>query len=230
MGRRGGTNDTYGAGWLYADIDGGNQGPDGSMELLRRADIPQPHMTVVSGGGVHCYWRLAEVVEFHSAEDRFNFKITLKRIVMVIGGSSPGPHADPSAAEPARILRIPGTWNHKDEANPRSVELTHFDAELPVYSLAEWNDRLPFLPKPKPSSYHNVVPSGLTTPGLIRWAQTGYPEGNRHKDLTAAAAWLVRDCRLSKGEAEELLRLKAARSNGARAITEDEIQHMISWA
>lgn len=227
-GRQGGTDSVHMAGWLYADIDGGNMGPDGSLELLRRTDLPDPHMIVKSGGGIHVYWRLLETVGLPSAEERYLFKSVLRRIVLRIGGVSPSPHADPSAAEPARILRVPETGNHKTEP-PRCVQLIAFDSEAAAYPLSEWSNRLPLLPRPKQSDAPMVV-SGMVTEGLKRWAETGYPQGKRHHDLTAAAAWLIRDCKLSKQDAEELLRIKAARSTGLRQITLDEIRSMVQWA
>lgn len=228
-GRFGGTDSVNYAGWLYADIDGGNMGPEGSLDLLRRTDVPDPHMIVKSGGGVHVYWRLRETADLPNAEDKFGFKTLLRRLVMKIGGVSPAPHADPSAAEPARILRVPGTFNHKSDP-PRPVELLSFYCDATAYPVSEWNANLPLPPRPKPTHYAAGTLSGMVTEGLKRWAETGYPEGKRHMDLTSAAAWLVRDCKLSPADAEELLRIKAARSAGTRSITPDEIRSIVRWA
>jgi putative DNA primase/helicase len=70
---------------------------------------------VNSGGGFHCYWALKEpVVIMPPAEE---FKGLLRRTALALGG-------DLSSAEPAHILRLPGTFNHKPEyGQPREVRL-----------------------------------------------------------------------------------------------------------
>lgn len=73
-----------------------------------------PTATVDTGGGWHLYWALVDPIDLrHNAAEA---KDLLRRLATVLG-------ADLSAAEPARILRIPGTQNFKFDP-PRRVQLT----------------------------------------------------------------------------------------------------------
>lgn len=81
---------------LWADVDS-NKTP--SFE-----GFPAPSLIVRSGNGLHVYWLLAEP---STEAERLEFHAALRAIQQRI------PHADPAAAEPARILRVPGTINVK---------------------------------------------------------------------------------------------------------------------
>jgi hypothetical protein len=167
-------------------------------------------------------------------------------LVRKIGGASPAAHADISAADCARILRVPGTLNHKRQDEPRQVKVVRNAAssfspitKVQNYSdaprtFAEWYDFLPPVQyaeyKPKRAPQQSYTNSGMLTDGLKRWAEQGYPQGKRHKDLSGAAAWLIRDCKLAEQDAEILLRIKAQNSPGIRQITDHEISDMIRWA
>ncbi len=71
----------------------------------------KPSMTVHSGGGLHCYWLLADPVDLQARA--VEFKNMLRSIARAIG-------ADLSSAEPAHVLRVPQTFNHKYNP-PREV-------------------------------------------------------------------------------------------------------------
>jgi hypothetical protein len=230
VGRRGTKEDVRAAGWLWADVDGGDGEVDGALDLVGRSALPAPHIRVVSGGGLHCYFRLSEVVRLDDAEERRRFKELLKRLCRAIGGTSPAPHADSSRADTASILRVPGTLNNKRQTEPRPVTLLHFDLDAEAKSFAWWGANLPALPAPpaKPLAV-NASPMAQAE-GLLKWARTPYPEGKRHKDLASAAAWLVRTVGLPKPQAEELLLIKAQASPGMRTITPDEVRGIVQWA
>jgi hypothetical protein len=79
--------------WVY--IDGQGQGSElGRMAALR------PHLTVHSGGGVHCHWRLAREQEPDEIES------LNRRLCHLIGG-------DPTCTDRGRIMRLPGSFNAK---------------------------------------------------------------------------------------------------------------------
>lgn len=65
-------------------------------------DVPWPTVVVESGRGWHCYWRLTEPVDPREAA------ALCRALAERLGG-------DPVAAEPARLLRVPGTRNFKYE-------------------------------------------------------------------------------------------------------------------
>lgn len=254
VGRHGGGQDVQLAGWVWVDVDGGEDGPEESIQLLKRSGLPIPHIAVRSGGGVHAYWRLETPVDCSEEAGRRAFKDVLKGIVDKINGISAlankrnpirdnvkndlinpeRAHADTSAAEVARILRVPDTFNHKRAGQPRPVVMLHRDLSAPAFSFDSWRQSVP-LPKPPPprrdySDRPAFDPETGISEGLIRWANTGYPEGKRHKDLVSAAAWLLRDQHVPEDVAEALLIIKARVSAGTRAIPEDEIRRMVRWA
>ena len=229
-GRSGSQQDVCAASCLFCDIDGGDAGAEGAIALFKASGLPAPHIAVKSGGGAHLYWLLSETILLPDHAARESFKRTLRRLCRKIGGASPGAHADTSACEVARILRVPGTFNHKRET-PRPVKLIRLDAEGERLSYDWWRLNLPDEPPtridaPRPATYQD----GFVSDGLMNWARQGYSEGNRHKDLTGAAAWLVRTCKITKRDAAALMQIKAQNSPGRRAITEREIQEMIEWA
>jgi hypothetical protein len=80
---------------VWVDIDGEPQGSElGRMAALR------PHLTVHSGGGLHCYWRLEREQEPEEIES------LNRRLCHIIGG-------DPSCTDRGRIMRLPGSFNAK---------------------------------------------------------------------------------------------------------------------
>lgn len=236
QGRKGGREDVPVAAWLWCDVDGGTGGWEGSVALLKASGLPKPQMAVVSGGGVHAYWQLSEVIDLPDEGSRRQFKCALQRVCLAIGGKSPSVHADSSGADAARILRVPGTWNWKHRERPRRTRLIRCNLDSERFTYDRWCQHL--LPREETSVQAMRVSAplpghtqaGFVSETLLRWAEKGYPEGNRHKDLASAAAWLIRDCHLTASEAMELLRIKAAHSGGRRAITEDELRAMIRWA
>jgi hypothetical protein len=87
---------------LWADVDSKTfAGGEAEAWATLQAFRPAPTWIVRTGGGWHCYWKLRAPVP---AEDRFEAR--LKQLAAVL-------RADPAAAEKARILRLPATFNHK---------------------------------------------------------------------------------------------------------------------
>ena len=249
VGRSGSQNDVLWANWLFCDVDGGNEGVDGAVRRVKNAGIDRPDIAIQSGGGAHCYWELDYPTALPDRDSRESFKRTLRRLCLAIGGAAPEAHADTSACEVARILRVPGTFNHKQGADAlrpvRSLRHAPHVSDAPPFSGAVgfssfsrsydwWRARLPIEPaahRPRalaPSAPY--TPLGLISPGLEAWAKKGYPEGKRHQDFAGAAAWLVRDVKLNKADAAALLRIKAANSPGRRVITPEEIEGVVKWA
>jgi len=74
-----------------------------------------PSIILASGGGLHVYWRLTEPITL-STNERLARGL-LARLAAYLGG-------DLSSAEPAHVLRVPGSKNHKYQpARPVTIEL-----------------------------------------------------------------------------------------------------------
>lgn len=92
---------------VFADFDGGVVVED-ALGRVRAAGFPMPTAIIESGGGVHCWWRLAEAMTDAAAwHDR------MKAIAAALG-------SDQSICDWPRIMRLPGFVNWKYEQTPRA--------------------------------------------------------------------------------------------------------------
>jgi RepB DNA-primase from phage plasmid len=78
---------------VWVDLDGERRG----SELGRLAAL-RPCLTVHSGGGLHCYWRVTEELEPAEIES------LNRRLCRLVGG-------DQACTDRGRIMRLPGTFN-----------------------------------------------------------------------------------------------------------------------
>jgi hypothetical protein len=110
---------------LFADIDfKSDVHPNGIPEPEARAKLEQfllkPSIVVNSGGGLQVYWLLWEPIDLQVPGEAERAKSLLRRLTLALGG-------DLNAAEAARILRVPGTLNHR-YTPPRQVLIEAFNA------------------------------------------------------------------------------------------------------
>jgi hypothetical protein len=93
---------------LWAECDGA------AASAAARAFIPRPALVVASGspGNIHAYWPLRQAAHPREAE-RANL-----RLAATLG-------ADLACFDASRILRPPGTWNHKHEPARRVNVVEH---------------------------------------------------------------------------------------------------------
>jgi hypothetical protein len=92
---------------------------DAVRELFSFCDerFVRPNILVDSGGGIHAYWTFTHEI---STESWLEMAEALKHLCEVYGLA-----ADPTVtADAARILRIPGTYNIKEDT-PRQVRVIH---------------------------------------------------------------------------------------------------------
>lgn len=117
---------------FFIDIDNveGNQGYISYkiFEMAERKEVPQPSMIVSSGRGLHLYWRIknapyAALATWQELEDMLYFKL-----------KSLG--ADPKATDGARVLRLPGTINSKNNEMCNILYINN-DIEYSMYDLRE---------------------------------------------------------------------------------------------
>lgn len=143
---------------LFADLDFKSTPEDAVRAKLATFPLP-PSIIVSSGGGLHCYWLLRELADVQEEFDQL--KTLLRRLARCLGG-------DLAAAEPARILRIPGTLNYKYDP-PRRVTLESVDSAR-RYNLSDFDDFLPEEPEGEPGGDRFQVPETI-------------PEGERNDTL-----------------------------------------------
>ncbi len=102
---------------LYADVDAKQFDQDDRANglALARQHIqslrPQPSVIVETGGGYHCYWLLNEPYVLDTAERRERARLLQAQWNRFVGG-------DPDAKDLARVLRVPGSRNHKYPDKP----------------------------------------------------------------------------------------------------------------
>ncbi|MBW7885538.1 MAG: hypothetical protein H3C34_23495 [Caldilineaceae bacterium] len=100
-----------------------------ALNAIERLDIT-PSVIVDSGGGYHCYWLLDKPVPLDDA-NRDDVQATQHAWVEMV-------QADPGASDLRRMLRLPGTYNHKPGFGPRPPRVTLVTADFDrVYAYTE---------------------------------------------------------------------------------------------
>lgn len=105
---------------LFADFDHGVTVEE-AWSRIKAAGLPMPTVTIVTGGGVHCWWRLDQPIA-----NRKLWSARQKALAQALG-------SDPTVHDWPRIMRLPGFVNHKYEHKP-VAELVDVDASR-VYPL-----------------------------------------------------------------------------------------------
>jgi hypothetical protein len=108
---------------LWLDIDAGEgkdyanvQEVDDALHAFSlKCKLPAPYY-VKSGNGVHLYWLLNQRLDRDTWQGLAN---KLKNACVSLGLKADGA----CTSDSARVLRVPGTFNYKDAANPKAVEL-----------------------------------------------------------------------------------------------------------
>jgi len=107
---------------LFVDIDFKVTAAIQARERLSRFPLP-PSAEVNSGGGLHVYWFLREPLDLSDPQVCAEARHLLRRLAVALGG-------DLAAAEPARVLRVPGTLNCKPEYGaPRLVTVESLEPD-----------------------------------------------------------------------------------------------------
>jgi putative DNA primase/helicase len=120
------TKDVILARCLFADFDDGATYED-VMRRITLAGLPAPTVVIQTGGGIHCWWLLAEPVTDLAAWTR-----RMKRIIAATG-------ADKTIHDAPRVMRLPGFVNHKYAHKP-TAEIVEID-EQRIYSWEEMTPR-----------------------------------------------------------------------------------------
>jgi hypothetical protein len=112
---------------FYLDLDVGPGKPiedkraavHALKDFCQASGVPFPAILIDSGRGLHAHWPLdrnLELVDWRRSA--FNLRRACVRYGLQVDQQV--------TADGARILRIPGTWNHKNAADPRPVRLLHY--------------------------------------------------------------------------------------------------------
>lgn len=149
--------------WL--DVDAHGKGPyetpddalAGIKAFVKAAALPEPNYINMTGHGTQVFWTLEEAIakaDWQPVAD--DLQELAKR--MNLG-------ADPITADPARILRVPGTRNFRDPDNP--VEAVLHDTNSGFIDLHSFHGSikaaLTKLPPPPPqSTASKTLPPGVT--------------------------------------------------------------------
>jgi len=196
--RRGGKADDVGlARCLFADFDGGT-----TVEQARirwsEACIPEPTVIVITGGGVHAWWRLQEPME-----DLALWTQHQKALARRLG-------SDQSVTDAPRIMRLPGFVNWKYAHQPLCV-VENCDPDN-AYSLDEFPDPTQFVEPAAAPVESEPVTAGTLSDLSRRFLESGYlipGRGRRDTIYTVACDMRARQWRQGDAEAAILNRARA---------------------
>ena len=164
---------------LFAEFDAKDfeDGIDGALTHVDELTLP-PSVVIFSGGGYHAYWLLDEPFVLATDEDRKRAQDLQRRWVAMVGG-------DDGAKDLARVLRVPGTKNHKPAYGPEfpTVEIIRFDLSI-LYNLATLEGLLPPVEASAPPAAHTV---GHRATQAANGAGKRYAQVARDKELDALA-------------------------------------------
>ena len=97
---------------LFCDADFKHLGEDETRRRINACPLP-PTIIVESGAGLHVYWMLKQ--PFYLRKEMTEARRWLRHIAASVADV-----VDESVSEPARVLRIPGSYNYKYDP-PRPV-------------------------------------------------------------------------------------------------------------
>lgn len=126
-------NAIFAAQWAWADVDF----KLGDVTVFEREDFwldkmanlsekYAPDMSVLSGNGLHLYWRIGRLKQFRTTADIRGFERSLKTFQQSV---QPG---SDSTQDLTRILRLPGTYNRKNPQDVKNVTLSWASPEPEV--------------------------------------------------------------------------------------------------
>jgi len=178
--------------WLdldFKDLTGG----EGEAKKIIETMIP-PSVIVHTGNGFHVYWLLREPIE------------ALPEIIETyLKGLARHYNGDSSAAELARILRVPGTFNYK-QGGKKPVSIIRADYNL-RYNLSDFDDLKISSTNTKEKTSRNdtadVIPEGQRNSTLTSLAGTMRRRGMTDIEIAAALHAINKNrCRPSLPDAE----------------------------
>jgi len=191
---------------VYADFDSKHfdAGLDGIMTHLDTLPL-YPSVTVLTGGGIHAYWLFSKPIAVTTPRHKELMARAQRLWVDVVV------HADPSAKDLARVLRLPDTLNHK-YSPPRVVEVIDGDpvrrwhdaeriADILRPAVRQDEERQAAAAEAAKEAAKHAPPSWRK---LYEWALQDATEGHRHKAALRLAGRL-KEAGAPRSVADELV-------------------------
>lgn len=124
--------------WVFLDMDLKDQVYQSKDEFIAAlANFPlEPTRIVDSGRGIHVYWRISDL-------DGMNFLKLSRRLMRLL-------KTDEAVQKIYQLMRVPGTINTKDQANPKLCEIIYETDK--VYTCEQLDKALPIL-SPEDAEY-----------------------------------------------------------------------------
>ena len=113
---------------MWQDLD--NCTVEQAEELLTLSKLPKPSAMVSSGGGIHLYWLLEKGYRLKKTSYIDNWLLVMKGIAEKLKDALPENSeiiVDTKVLEPARIMRVPGSYNSKRDAY---CQFVYFDSSI----------------------------------------------------------------------------------------------------
>jgi len=172
---------------LWVDLDASVKTEADLESALAASGLPQPTMVVWSGNGYHLYWKLTEAV----SPD-------------VIRGYSKGVHSvlpSDSTHDPTRVMRVPGTWNFKNEESPSLCKISSYFPER-VYSISVF-PQLDVSASPQYDSPAEAKPLNQEDLDLF---VANWLDGQKHSVAVGVAGYLRKNLYQTEAQALENIR------------------------
>lgn len=130
------------------------EGFNAAVEFCKKAGLPMTNIIVDSGNGIHCYWTFSEFI------NRETWRVLARKLKSL--AKKYGLIADPTrTADLASVLRVAGTYNWKDPANPKLVKIKRHAGAV---DFAAFKAMLDAVVDEKPSN--SALTSGVEHPPM----------------------------------------------------------------
>jgi len=232
-GSRGKAKDVVGITGLHLDVDikGGDHKaenlPENDHDVAKLLSIfpLKPSIRIHSGGGLHLYWLFDQPWLFTDNDERKRAKDLVKDFQkgLIAYAKSYGWTLD-YTADLSRVLRVPGTYNHKYDLKKVVIQECDNDQR---YSLDEIFQSVEGMKTALPSKWPKVSSRKRTTSKSIKSESSSFPKGNPKADIQKvqeSCAWF-KHCRddakaLSEPDWFGMMSILACCKNGEKVAHE----------
>ena len=140
----------------------------------------QPSAIIGSGNGGHYYHKLDKPIKVESKDDLDRVKKQMRAFSETVSKAMGYPDLDDDASEPARVLRVPGTHNHKTDPGLYVSVIELSEKTYPLKTLTSWCS---VVSAPAAVSNQAVGANPKYDHSNIDFLPTVIKEGNRNNSL-----------------------------------------------